>query len=45
MVELSDLQVSRTIVVEAPPAKVYEIIADVTGQPIERLALNHASDK
>jgi len=30
MVELSDLQVSRTIVVEAPPAHVYEIIADVT---------------
>jgi hypothetical protein len=30
MVELSDLQVSRTIVIEAPPAHVYEIIADVT---------------
>jgi len=30
MVELSDLQVSRTIVVEAPPAHVYEIVADVT---------------
>jgi carbon monoxide dehydrogenase subunit G len=30
MVELSDLQVSRTILIEAPPAKVYEIIADVT---------------
>jgi hypothetical protein len=30
MVELSDLQVSRTIVVEAPPAQVYEIVADVT---------------
>jgi hypothetical protein len=30
MVELSDLQVSRTIVVAAPPEHVYEIIADVT---------------
>lgn len=30
MVELSDLQVSRTIVVEAPPDHVYEIVADVT---------------
>jgi hypothetical protein len=30
MVELSDLQVTRTIVVEAPPEHVYEIIADVT---------------
>ncbi len=30
MVELSDLQVSRTIVVQAEPAHVYEIVADVT---------------
>jgi len=30
MVELSDLQVSRTIVVAAPPEHVYEIISDVT---------------
>ena len=30
MVELSDLQVSRTILVEAPPTDVYEIVADVT---------------
>ena len=30
MVELSDLQVSRTIVIEAPPEHVYGIIADVT---------------
>jgi uncharacterized protein YndB with AHSA1/START domain len=30
MVELSDLQVTRTIVVEAPPEQVYDIISDVT---------------
>jgi len=30
MVELADLQVSRTTVVAAPPEKVYEIISDVT---------------
>jgi uncharacterized protein YndB with AHSA1/START domain len=30
MVELSDLQVSRTTVVAAPPERVYDIIADVT---------------
>ena len=30
MVDLSDLQVSRTIVVAAPPEHVYEIISDVT---------------
>ena len=30
MVELSDLQVTRTMVVGAPPEQVYEIISDVT---------------
>jgi uncharacterized protein YndB with AHSA1/START domain len=30
MVDVSDLQVSRTIVIAAPPEHVYEIISDVT---------------
>jgi hypothetical protein len=30
MVELSDLQVSRTTLVKAPPERVYEIVSDVT---------------